>query len=218
MKLMFQKERKTRKMTGFENITTEVATDLIELVNQLRGLEKSAQVNYSVQNRKTGEWMRKAFDYVPLDNILNKIKENQNFALLQPIGVDENGINGVRCILVHKSGHVFETNTYPFAVKEGAKIQDEGAEITYRKRYSLGAFLGMATEEDTDGNDNEATNSTERKASPRQIVLLSKIYTGENLIKLLKMNNIEKLEDMPMSKASELISKNMKQRKAENHE
>lgn len=205
-------------MTGFENITTEVATDLIELVNQLRGLEKSAQVNYSVQNRKTGEWMRKAFDYVPLDNILNKIKENQNFALLQPIGVDENGINGVRCILVHKSGHVFETNTYPFAVKEGAKLQDEGAEITYRKRYSLGAFLGMATEEDTDGNDDEATNSTERKASPRQIVVLSKIYTGENLIKLLKMNNIEKLEDMSMSKASELISKNMNHRKVDSHE
>lgn len=205
-------------MIGFENITTEVATDLIELVNQLRGLEKSAQVNYSVQNKKTGEWMHKAFDYVPLDNILNKIKENQNFALLQPIGIDENGINGVRCILVHKSGHVFETNTYPFAVKEGAKLQDEGAEITYRKRYSLGAFLGMATEEDTDGNDDEATNSTERKASPRQIVVLSKIYTGDNLIKLLKMNNIEKLEDMPMSKASELISKNMNHRKAENHE
>lgn len=205
-------------MKGFENITPEIATDLIELVNQLRGLEKSAQVNYSVQNRKTGEWMRKAFDYVPLDNILNKIKENKNFAMLQPIGIDENGVCGVKCILVHKSGHVFETNTYPFAVKEGAKIQDEGAEITYRKRYSLGAFLGMATEEDTDGNDNEATNSTERKASPRQIVVLSKIYTGENLIKLLKMNNIEKLEEMPMSKASELISKNMKQRKAENHE
>lgn len=205
-------------MKGFENITPEIATDLIELVNQLRGLEKSAQVNYSVQNRKTGEWMRKAFDYVPLDNILNKIKENQNFAMLQPIGIDENGVCGVKCILVHKSGHVFETSTYPFTVKEGAKIQDEGAEITYRKRYSLGAFLGMATEEDTDGNDDEATNSTERKASPRQIVVLSKIYTGENLIKLLKMNNIEKLEDMPMSKASELISKNMKHRKVDSHE
>jgi hypothetical protein len=205
-------------MKGFENIKPEIAVDLIELVNQLRGLEKSAQVNYSVKNRNTGEWMRKAFDYVPLDNILNKIKENQNFALLQPIGVDENGINGVRCILVHKSGHVFETNTYPFAVEEGAKLQDEGAEITYRKRYSLGAFLGMATEEDTDGNDDEATNSTERKASPRQIVVLSKIYTGENLIKLLKMNNIEKLEDMPMSKASELISKSMNHRKVDSHE
>lgn len=205
-------------MKGFENITPEIATDLIELVNQLKGLEKSAQVNYSVKNRNTGEWMRKAFDYVPLDNILNKIKENKNFALLQPIGIDENGVCGVKCILVHKSGHVFETSTYPFTVKEGAKIQDEGAEITYRKRYSLGAFLGMATEEDTDGNDDEATNSTERKASPRQIVVLSKIYTGENLEKLLKMNNIEKLEDMPMSKASELISKNMKHRKENRHE
>lgn len=41
-------------MIGFENITKEVAADLIELVNQLRGLEKSAQVNYSVQNRKQG--------------------------------------------------------------------------------------------------------------------------------------------------------------------
>nr|DAO88020.1 MAG TPA: ERF superfamily protein [Caudoviricetes sp.] len=215
---MFQKERKLRKMKGFENITPEIATDLIELVNQLKGLEKSAQVKYSVKNRNTGEWMSKAFNYVPLDNILNKIKENQNFALLQPIGLDENGVCGVKCILVHKTGHVFETNTYPFDVKEDAKLQDEGAEITYRKRYSLGAFLGMATEEDTDGNDDEATNSTERKASPRQVEVLSKNYTGENLEKLLQMNNIEKLEDMPMSKASELIGKIMKQRKAEKHD
>ena len=162
--------------------------------------------------------MSKAFDYVPLDNILNKIKENQNFALLQPIGLDENGVCGVKCILVHKSGHVFETNTYPFAVKEDAKLQDEGAEITYRKRYSLGAFLGMATEEDTDGNDYEATNSEERKASPKQVEILAKNYTGENLEKLLKKNNIEKLEDIPMSKASELIGKIMKQRKAEKHD
>ena len=205
-------------MKGFENVTPEIATDLIELVNQLKGLEKSAQVNYSVQNRKTGEWMHKSFDYVPLDNILNKIKENQNFALLQPIGIDESGVCGVKCILVHKSGHVFETNTYPFAVKEGAKLQDEGAEITYRKRYSLGAFLGMATEEDTDGNDDEATNSTERKASPRQVEILSKNYTGENLEKLLKMNGIEKLEDMTMTKASELIGKIISKRKGEKHD
>ncbi len=205
-------------MKGFENITPEIATDLIELVNQLKGLEKSAQVKYSVKNRNTGEWMSKAFNYVPLDNILNKIKENQNFALLQPIGLDENGVCGVKCILVHKTGHVFETNTYPFDVKKDAKLQDEGAEITYRKRYSLGAFLGMATEEDTDGNDEEATNSEERKASPKQVEILAKNYTGENLDKLLKMNGIEKLEDMTMTKASELIGKIVAKRKAEKHD
>lgn len=204
-------------MKGFENITAEIATDLIELVNQLKGLEKSAQVKYFVKNKSTEEWMSKAFNYVPLDNILNKIKENQNFALLQPIGLDENGVCGVKCILVHKSGHVFETNTYPFDVKKDAKLQDEGAEITYRKRYSLGAFLGMATEEDTDGNDDEATNSEERKASPKQVEILAKNYTGENLDKLLKMNGIEKLEDMTMTKASELIGKIISKRKVEKH-
>lgn len=205
-------------MKGFENISPEVATDLIELINNLKGLEKSASVNYSVQNRKTGEWMKKAFNYVPLDNILNKIKENSNFALLQPIGVDENGLNGVKCILIHKSGHVFETNTYPFTVQEGAKLQDEGAEITYRKRYSLGAFLGMATDEDTDGNDDEATNATERKASPKQVEILAKNYTGENLTKLLEMNHVEKIEDISMTKASELISKIIAKRKENKHE
>ena len=52
--------------------------------------------------------------------------------------------------------------------------------------------------------------SNERKASPKQIALLEKIYQGENMEKLLKYNNLEKLEDMSMTKASELISKNMK--------
>lgn len=192
-------------MKGFENLSPEVATDLIELVNSLKGLEKSSKVEYNVQNKK-GEWSKKTFSYVPLDNILNKIKENNNFALLQPVGTDEMGINGVKCILIHKSGHIFETNTYPFNLSESTKIQDEGAEITYRKRYSIGAFLGMSTEEDTDGNDPEASNSIEKKATEKQIDFLLKHYEGENLDKLLKTNNIDKIEDLPMTKASELIS------------
>lgn len=198
-------------MKGFENLSPEVAKDLIELVNNIKGLEKSSKVEYSVQNKK-GDWTKKSFNYVPLDNILNKIKENNNFALLQPIGVDDNGINGVKCILIHKSGHIFETNTFPFKDNESTKIQDEGAEITYRKRYSVGAFLGMATEEDTDGNDPDASNSEERKATPKQIELLLKIYKDDNLGKLLELNKIKKIEDITMQKASELISKNIKKK------
>ena len=170
-------------MKGLENINNEVATDLINLVNNIKGLEKSCKVEYSVQNKK-GEWTKKTFNYVPLDDILNKIKEDNNFALLQPIGVDENGINGVKCILIHKTGHVFETNTYPFNATNSTKIQDEGAEITYRKRYSLGAFLGMATEEDTDGNDPEASNSEERKASPKQVEMLNNMLNEEEKNKI----------------------------------
>ena len=190
-------------MKGFENMPTEVATDLIQLVNSMKGIEKTAEVSYK----------NTQFHYVPLDNILNKVKENSNFAVLQPIGVDELGVAGVKTILIHKSGYVISTDTYPFNVKEGARLQDEGAEITYRKRYSIGALLGMATDDDTDGNDEQAISVTvERKASPKQVEILSKNYTGENLTKLLEMNHVDKVEDIPMTKASELIGKLIKRK------
>ncbi len=46
-----------------------------------------------------------------------------------------------------------------------------------------------------------------KKASPNQVKILAKNYTGENLAKLLEVNGVDKLEDIPMAKASELISK-----------
>ena len=49
--------------------------------------------------------------------------------------------------------------------------------------------------------------SSNLKASPKQIDILKETYTGNNLAKLLEANNITKIEDLPMTKASELISK-----------
>lgn len=47
----------------------------------------------------------------------------------------------------------------------------------------------------------------EPKATPKQIEVLKKTYTGDNLTKLLEANNITTIEDLPMSKASEIIGK-----------
>lgn len=46
----------------------------------------------------------------------------------------------------------------------------------------------------------------ERKATDKQIEILSKTYKGANLEKLLQTNGIEKLEDLSLRKASELIA------------
>lgn len=192
-------------MIGFDNITTEVAGDLINLVNKLKKLPKTQLVKYSVRS-KTGTVVYKEFHYTPLDDILEKVKEDNNFALMLPIGIHDD-INGVKCILVHKSGHVFMSDTFPFNFTEGMKIQDEGAEITYRKRYAVSAFLGLATEDDTDGNDNDATQAKEIKISPAQLERIKKTYTGDNLKKLLEANKLDKLEDMSLKKASEIIHK-----------
>ena len=53
-------------------------------------------------------------------------------------------------------------------------------------------------------------NKVEKKATPKQIEILNKYYNGENLDKLLEANKLEKLEDISMTKASELISKIMR--------
>lgn len=47
----------------------------------------------------------------------------------------------------------------------------------------------------------------EPKATPNQVEVLKKIYVGDNLVKLLKANNITAIENLPMAKASEIISK-----------
>ena len=58
---------------------------------------------------------------------------------------------------------------------------------------------------ETKMNDKKEIN--DKKATTKQIDILSEYYKDENLKKLLEKNNIEKLEDIGMTKASELIKK-----------
>ena len=58
-----------------------------------------------------------------------------------------------------------------------------------------------------------AERPTERKATAKQVEMLAKYYTGDNLTKLLEMNGIEKLEDISIKKASELLEKITKKNK-----
>jgi len=200
-------------MIGLENLTPELATDLITLVNSLQKLQKSCNVKYSVLNKKTNQWNTKEFNYVPLDDILEKIKENKNFAFMQPIGYDkESQIVGVKCVLIHKSGKFIESDVFPIKTKEDMKIQDEGAEITYRKRYAAGAFFGLATEEDTNGNDDEASSVQYKekkatKATEKQIEKLKTLYTEDELKHALGIVKKVTIEDLSVQEASSLIAK-----------
>ena len=89
--------------------------------------------------------------------------------------------------------------------------QQQGSAVTYARRYSLLMAFGLATEDDdAQSLSVEKEEKEEKKASPKQIEILQKYYKDENLKKLLETNELEKLEDMSMSKASELISSLMK--------
>ena len=46
----------------------------------------------------------------------------------------------------------------------------------------------------------------EAMATPKQVEILKKVYVGENLEKLLSANKIKSIEELPLAKASEIIS------------
>ena len=82
--------------------------------------------------------------------------------------------------------------------------QEQGSALTYARRYSLLMAFGLATEDD---DAQSLSIPKDRKASPKQLAYLETVYKDELLEKLLKANSIEKLSDLSMEKASELISK-----------
>lgn len=95
---------------------------------------------------------------------------------------------------------------------------DKGDKAGYKaytgavKYYLANTFL-VATGDDAEKespsekmNDKQERGS-DKKATPKQIEFLKSKYEGDNLTKLLEANNLEKIEDMTLTKASELIGK-----------
>ncbi len=107
-------------------------------------------------------------------------------------------------------GHAYE--------KEGSTFINKTSYIENCETSAVGRALGMAgfgietsvasyEEVQNAINNQDQQDKQEKKATPKQVELLAKKYEGENLEKLLKAQNIEKLEDISMSKASDLIAK-----------
>ena len=100
-----------------------------------------------------------------------------------------------------------------YAREEGTKKGMDGSQITgasssYARKYALNGLFGIDDNKDSDTTNIQSKEEKEdKKASPKQIELIQKYYQGENLTKLLEVNNLENLEDMSINKASEILSK-----------
>lgn len=70
-------------------------------------------------------------------------------AVFQKTGFVE-GMFGIITKMMHSSGE-FEEGFFPVAVPVTAKAQEMGSAVTYARRYSLAAMVGVAPEDD-DGN------------------------------------------------------------------
>lgn len=89
--------------------------------------------------------------------------------------------------------------------------QQQGSALTYARRYSLLMAFGLATEDDDAQSlsSRKETSREPRKATAKQVSFLSRHYTGDNLAKLLEVQQIATLEDISFEAASSLIGKLM---------
>jgi hypothetical protein len=118
-----------------------------------------------------------------------------------------------RFVNIENPEEYIEITTYG----DGIDTQDKavGKAMTYADKYALLKAYKIITGDDPDQEHSPdtakytkaTTTGDDRKATPKQIEVLAKTYTGENLAKLLKANGVERIEDISMSKASELIGR-----------
>lgn len=180
-------------------MNAEMAKDLAELVSSLKGMKKDKEVTVKTE-KGTYKFM-----YAPLSTILDKIKENKKFSLLQPIFYVD-GVAYMENWLIHITGDELKSGLYKLAFKDGMKMQEFGNVITYTRRYSLGAFLGVSTDDEDDSDPELEPKQPEKPAGPKlcspdQIAVLRHYY-GKNeadWTKFLEKNNISQIEDLPYS-------------------
>ena len=141
--MIFIERENEMNLSGLKH---ETATDLIKLINGAKGFEKTGTASFTAgKGSKTYSW-------VLLDDILEYVKSNENFGLMQPLGQDELGRPSIKNILIHITGEVIASEWFPLGYKEDESSQNKGIIITYMRRYSLGAFLGLSSETDNDGD------------------------------------------------------------------
>lgn len=101
--------------------------------------------------------------YASLSGIIEGIKVDLSANGLSYVQIIEDG--KLITVLMHNSGQFIESSIN--IAPEKKDIQSLGSYLTYLRRYSLSAILGIATEEDDDGNNaKKAEPNTKPRAEP----------------------------------------------------
>ena len=139
----------------FSESLTNIASALCKVQAEIKNPIKN-QLNKGVQGTPK---------YANLEDTLSEyvrpILTKHGMSIFQPIKTDENGRVGVCTVLLHESGEFIEGDyvycdiVIPVS-NQGKKVLTEGQAtgvcITYLRRYSLNAALGINGDKDTDGS------------------------------------------------------------------
>ena len=135
--------------------------------------------------------------YANLGDVIDTVRpvlKKHGLAFSQLV-VGEGGEVGVKTMLVHDSGEFIES-TVSLPVEGKSLSQEAGKTITYLRRYSLSAILGIYADEDNDGNSPKASKAkvAPKKATPsNDLTFFSEIATSDDPPRFYKDLPIEDL-------------------------
>jgi ERF superfamily len=151
-------------------------------------------------------------DYATLSSILDAIKDPLTSNGLTFVQFPD-GENGLTTRLMHESGEWMEANYKMIPAKNDP--QGLGSAITYQRRYSLGAVLGLNIDNDDDGNAASSPAVAQKPSSkPRTkeddayLNLKGKILTENDFGKLqtYKASLMEKADIVTPTQYKDLIT------------
>jgi hypothetical protein len=118
----------------------EYTAALVAAIGELQNVAKTAANPYFKSK------------YAPLDAIIEATRPvlAKHGLAVQQNPVFSDGCAGVQTVIIHKGGHK-ESSLLLLPLKDQSP-QGVGSAITYARRYSLAAVLGIASEDDDDGN------------------------------------------------------------------
>lgn len=122
-----------------------------------------------------------SYKYADLASLLDAVRKplaDNGLALTQPIIVGEHGMV-LHTMLLHVSGAHLDSY-YPLAAHE--RPQEMGSEITYSRRYTAGAILGIASEDDDDGEAAQQGTPAPRIRKPGEMPTNTERPSGEALV------------------------------------
>lgn len=152
--------------------------------------------------------------YAPLDEVINTIREplsKNGLSFTQEPSSEDGNIVSMVTTIFHKSGEWLESEKLRLK-NDKPTAQGAGSSITYARRYQLSAMLGIASENDDDGNLATHGSTTPIKISKEQVEQIrvlskEKKISEEYICKFRKVKKFEELYEEDWKSAMEWLKK-----------
>ena len=167
-----------------------------------------AKIRNPAKNKVNPHFKSKYADLADGLDVIRPALSEQGIAFIQPTEVVDDGVI-LRTRLIHSSGQWIES-TYP--VSKLTQHQQMGAALTYAKRQSLFALVGVCGDDDLDGEDikdvptgvgrpvaGKVRSIAPISAEQADILTAMIVETGADLPKFLNYFGLDNIEDMRAS-------------------